>query len=61
MTITTVSASTSPGRHLVVGLEIPRAAEAVGDRAVDGDHPDDEQNLQIVEVGQPGRPVYHVN
>jgi hypothetical protein len=42
-----------PARHLVVGLQVPGAVEAVGDRGMHGDDADDEQDLQVVEVGQP--------
>ena len=40
-------------RHLLVGLEVPRSVEPVGDRAVQRDDADDEQHLDGVEVGQP--------
>jgi hypothetical protein len=44
-------------RHLVVGLQVPRAVEAVGDRGMDRDHADHEQDLQVVKVGEP---LHHI-
>jgi hypothetical protein len=43
-----------PIGHLFVGLEVPGPVQPVGDRRVHRDHPDDEQDLDRVEVGQPG-------